>query len=224
MNNIPWGQLSQCLSARFQKAVGTPLTQDHLQFLTSKLFRSKQMIDFSDKFVTWSQFTKNSLKDGDFSFWRWFYGAMELVALEAQQIWNHGLIMGFVSRNEAEERLKHAAPGTFLMRFSDRVVGGLTIAYKDPKSKKVLMISPYTEKDLKLRPLAKRIADLEQLTHVYPCKPKEEAFKDLSGRQTKEESKPMPGYVKSKLVTKIDGQVLTLKCPFVDTNSEVSNH
>lgn len=46
-----------------------------------------------------------------------------------RQQWNDGSIMGFVGRRQAEEMLKNSKSGTFLLRFSDSELGGVTIAW-----------------------------------------------------------------------------------------------
>ena len=43
--------------------------------------------------------------------------------------WNEGYIMGFVSKQKAEEMLLSKNHGCFLLRFSDSELGGVTIAY-----------------------------------------------------------------------------------------------
>ena len=44
-------------------------------------------------------------------------------------LWIDGAIMGFVGRKYAEDLLKASASGTFLLRFSDSELGGVTIAW-----------------------------------------------------------------------------------------------
>ena len=46
-----------------------------------------------------------------------------------RQLWFDGAIMGFVGRRYAEDLLKASASGTFLLRFSDSELGGVTIAW-----------------------------------------------------------------------------------------------
>lgn len=37
--------------------------------------------------------------------------------------------MGFIKKRQAEELLSTCAPGTFILRFSDSELGGITIAW-----------------------------------------------------------------------------------------------
>lgn len=41
--------------------------------------------------------------------------------------------MGFVKKRQAEELLATCAPGTFILRFSDSELGGITIAWTSSK-------------------------------------------------------------------------------------------
>ena len=43
-------------------------------------------------------------------------------------------LLGFVSRQEAEEFLKTSEVGTFLIRFSDSELGGVTVAWSSRES------------------------------------------------------------------------------------------
>ena len=43
-------------------------------------------------------------------------------------------LLGFVSRQEAEEFLKTSEAGTFLIRFSDSELGGVTVAWSSRES------------------------------------------------------------------------------------------
>lgn len=201
-NSIQSLALYQVLSSKFEESVGTPLTLQHLHFLGSKLFGSFSGDNFADKSVTWDQFTKRSMKGCDFTFWRWFYAVMKLVADELKDIWKEGHIVGFLSRKDAEERLKNAPPGTFLMRFSERVLGGLTIAYKDSTRGKILMLEPFTGSELKLLPLPSQIMRLPQLTTLHPSTSKE-VFATFIRPDLQHGSSSVPGYARLLMVPQV---------------------
>ena len=79
-------------------------------------------------------------------------------------------LLGFVSRQEAEEFLKASEVGTFLIRFSDSELGGVSIAYvrHDQFSKNVFSVAPFTTKDLSQRSIADSLFDLEKdLKNVF---------------------------------------------------------
>ena len=87
------------------------------------------MQDFSNMMLTWQQFAKEPLTDRNFTFWEWFYGVMKLTREHLRGPWNDGLVMGFVGRRQAEEMLQQRPHGTFLLRYSDSELGGITIAW-----------------------------------------------------------------------------------------------
>ena len=54
---------------------------------------------------------------------------MKLTREHLRGPWVDGSIIGFVGRQRAEELLNQCHPGTFLLRFSDSELGGVTIAW-----------------------------------------------------------------------------------------------
>lgn len=116
--------------------------------------------------------------------------------------WSEGYIMGFVSKQSAEEMLMSREGGCFLLRFSDSELGGVTIAYvrQDQVSKNVFMVAPFTTKDLSQRSIADVIFDLQEyLTYLYPATPKE-AFKKFTTQSNQQDQKSTQfGYVKHSL-------------------------
>ena len=46
-----------------------------------------------------------------------------------QKLWQEGYVMGFITKQAAEGLLMDKPSGTFLLRFSDSELGGVTIAY-----------------------------------------------------------------------------------------------
>lgn len=128
--------------------------------------------------ITWAQFCKDILPERSFTFWDWVYAIIKLIREQLQHLWKDNLIMGFVHKKCAEEMLLNCAPGTFLLRFSDSSLGGITIAWVgivDGKSE-VIMASPFFAPNFKVRSLADCIKDLPQLTTLYPNIPKRHAF------------------------------------------------
>lgn len=67
----------------------------------------------------------------------------------------------------------------------------------------VLMVSPFTAKDLTQRSMADVIFDLTDLTVLYPDVPKE-AFRKFCS-PAPGQSSPSTGYVKHMLVTHVEG-------------------
>ena len=74
--------------------------------------------------------------------------------------------MGFISRQEAEDFLHKSENGTFLIRFSDSELGGVTVAWitvNEAGHREVAMLQPFTRKDLMIRSLPDRLKDCPQV-------------------------------------------------------------
>lgn len=78
--------------------------------------------------VTWSQFYKQPIYSHSkkkYTFWAWFYAAMKLTHEYLVDAWNAGFIAGFVSKDRVDQLLLTRPHGTFLLRFSETVLGKL---------------------------------------------------------------------------------------------------
>ncbi|XP_054092036.1 signal transducer and transcription activator-like isoform X3 [Zeugodacus cucurbitae] len=172
---VRWAQLSVALDTKFGSATGRNLTEDNLNFLYEKLFRNDA--GEHNEFITWAQFCKEPLPDRTFTFWDWFFAIMKLTKDHLLNLWKEGLIVGFINKRKTlEEILPRQQYGTFLLRFSDSELGGITVAFVDDQGNK-LMLAPWTSRDLNIRCLADRIHDLNVLRTVYPkMLPRDEAF------------------------------------------------
>lgn len=84
--------------------------------------------------LTWGQFCKEPLTERNFTFWEWFYAVMKLTREHLRGPWIDGYIIGFVRKKQTEEMLQSCTNGTFLLRFSDSELGGVTIAWVSGKS------------------------------------------------------------------------------------------
>uniref|UniRef100_A0A8C1IP68 Signal transducer and activator of transcription n=1 Tax=Cyprinus carpio TaxID=7962 RepID=A0A8C1IP68_CYPCA len=157
--------------------------------------------DYRNMTMTWSQFNRESLPGRNFTFWQWFDGVMELTKKHLKPHWNDGAILGFVNKQQAQDMLMSKPNGTFLLRFSDSEIGGITIAWVAENPNKagermVWNLMPYTTKDFSIRSLADRISDLNHLLFLYPDRPKDEVF---SKYYTPPLSKAVDGYVKPQI-------------------------
>ncbi|GFY54746.1 signal transducer and activator of transcription 5B [Trichonephila inaurata madagascariensis] len=207
---VPWKEVAEVLSTKFKSGTGRPLSEDNLQFLAGKVFRSSQFIDGS-AMVTWSQFCKEPLPERNFTFWEWFYAIMKVTREHLRNLWNDGLIIGFIGRHQAEEMLLKKCNGTFLLRFSDSEAGGVTIAWvtdsQQREGQEVFMVQPFTSRDFAIRPIADRIYDLKNLLYLFPDIQKDQAFgkyyTPFSGDSNAN------GYVKPVLVTHLPSMVNT---------------
>ncbi|XP_056325797.1 signal transducer and activator of transcription 5B isoform X2 [Danio aesculapii] len=143
-----------------------------------------------------------SLPGRNFTFWQWFDGVIELMKKHLKSHWNDGAILGFLNKQQAQDMLMSKPNGTFLLRFSDSEIGGITIAWVAENPNKagermVWNLMPFTTKDFSIRSLADRISDLNHLLFLYPSQPKEEVF---SRYCTPPNSKAVgDGYVKPEI-------------------------
>lgn len=200
-DKVTWGQLAETLAVKFSSATGGTLSEDNLRFLAEKIFRSNlplSAMEVNATCVSWTQFCKDALPERNFTFWEWFYMVVKVTRDYLRTLWCDRLIMGFIQKKQAEDMLSKCPPGTFLLRFSDSELGGITIAWTG-EGNEVFSLQPFTSRDLMLRSLADRVFDLTQLQFLYPNIPKDDVF---SKYYTKPENEMLKnGYVKPVLVT-----------------------
>ncbi|XP_020283532.1 signal transducer and activator of transcription 5B isoform X3 [Pseudomyrmex gracilis] len=207
-DKVPWSQVADALNMKFHYATGRSLTEDNLRFLAEKAFRhtgNSPTHDYSNTMLSWAQFCKEPLPERNFTFWEWFYAVMKLTREHLKGPWNEGFILGFIRKKQAEEMLMNNAPGTFLMRFSDSELGGITIAWVGDQPDQIFMLLPFTSKDFAIRSLADRLADLQHLVYLYPDISKSQAFTKYYTPYNDNQNTSTNGYVKPLLVTHVPG-------------------
>ncbi|KAF2355356.1 STAT transcription factor protein interaction [Trinorchestia longiramus] len=228
-DKVPWPKVADMLDTKFKSVTGRGLTHDNLQYLAGKAFRSvpagkafrsvpadkayrnPDLPDYSGLNLSWAQFCKEplALQDRNFTFWDWFFQVMKVTREHLKPLWINGSIMGFVGRRQAEELLRSSPSDTFLLRFSDSELGGVTIAWtfedREKNKRDVFMLQPFASKDFAIRPLADRISDLEYLNYLYPNIPKDKAFSAYYTPVGDGSSNPLNGYVPYKVVTHVPG-------------------
>ncbi|XP_075951385.1 signal transducer and activator of transcription 6 isoform X1 [Anarhichas minor] len=203
---VPWRMMYSTLNSKFTSEVLTHhnLDQYNQHFLAQKIFDKPDFADdFSNILVTWAQFNKEVLPGRPFTFWQWFEGVMELTKKHLREYWSEGLIFGFIGKQHLHLILKDRPNGTFLLRFSDSEIGGITIAYvsaTDNGGQKIQNIQPFTKRDLEIRSLGDRIRDIDHITYLYPEFPKHEVFKKF---YTEPQASPVGGYIPVSLQTKV---------------------
>ncbi|XP_051522719.1 signal transducer and activator of transcription 5B isoform X2 [Myxocyprinus asiaticus] len=205
-DKVLWPQLCETLNMKYKCEVQSDrgLSEDNLVFLAQKAFSSSSNNpeDYRKLNITWSQFNRESLPGRNFTFWQWFDGVIELMKKHMKSHWNDGAILGFLNKQQAQDMLMSKPNGTFLLRFSDSEIGGITIAWVAENPNKagermVWNLMPFTTKDFSIRSLADRISDLNHLLFLYPNQPKEEVF---SRYCTPPNSKAVgDGYVKPEI-------------------------
>jgi len=190
-DKVPWFKVAWELKWEWQIKCSTTLTQEDLIYLASKIFRSPKISpeELAGLHVSESQCCRDPLPDRNFTFCEWFYGVMNITSNFMLGPWAEGYVMGFVSKQRANELLKSKDHGCFLLRFSDSVLGGVTIAYvcvdtdtDTDTGNNVLHVEPFTTKDLSQRSIGDTIFALkEHLNCVFPDIPKT-AFKKFSAQ------------------------------------------
>uniref|UniRef100_A0A8C5C856 Signal transducer and activator of transcription n=1 Tax=Gadus morhua TaxID=8049 RepID=A0A8C5C856_GADMO len=199
-DKVLWPQLCEALNMKYKAEVQSKrgLSDENLMFLATKAFSSNPESDCRNMTMTWSQFNRESLPNRNFTFWQWFDGVMELTKKHLKPHWNDGAILGFVNKQQAQDMLLSKPNGTFLLRFSDSEIGGITIAWvaENPNKRLVWNLMPYTTKDFSIRSLADRISDLNHLLFLYPDRPKDDVFAKY---YTPPLSKAVDGYVKPQI-------------------------
>ncbi|OXB53641.1 hypothetical protein ASZ78_004029 [Callipepla squamata] len=152
--------------------------------LAEKLFGSKPSPEST---LTWTKFSKDGA--AGFSFWAWLDGILALLHDHLKQLWKDGLILGFVSRKQEKKLLKVKRTGTFLIRFSESMLGGVTCTWVEhPESGPPAFraVVPYTSAELASLALPDIIRDYQLLADenipenpllfLYPDTPRDEAF------------------------------------------------
>lgn len=61
-------------------------------------------------------------------FWEWYGKCLQALRYQRHigSLWNSGLLLGFVSREDVDNALRGRDPGVFLLRFSERHAGERT--------------------------------------------------------------------------------------------------
>uniref|UniRef100_A0A8C7YSY0 Signal transducer and activator of transcription n=1 Tax=Oryzias sinensis TaxID=183150 RepID=A0A8C7YSY0_9TELE len=199
-----WSQLSEVLSWQFSTFAGRGLNKEQLSMLGEKLLG--QHVSCGDFQISWSRFSKENIPGKPFSFWMWLDSILELIKKHLLPVWNENYIMGFVSKEMERALLKDREPGTFLLRFSESHLGGITFTWVEHSEVKFNSVEPYTKNRLSALPFADIIRDYKvisdgvvpenPLKFLYPDIPKDEAFGRLYNSQP---SKVHP-YIPSTLI------------------------
>ncbi|KAI4588406.1 hypothetical protein MJG53_002814 [Ovis ammon polii x Ovis aries] len=188
-NNPPSATLSQLLevmSWQFSSYVGRGLNSDQLNMLAEKLTVQSS---YTDGHLTWAKFCKEHLPGKSFTFWTWLEAILDLIKKHILPLWIDGYIMGFVSKEKERLLLKDKMPGTFLLRFSESHLGGITFTWVDHSENgevRFHSVEPYNKGRLSALPFADILRDYKvimaenipenPLKYLYPDIPKDKAF------------------------------------------------
>jgi len=119
---ITWNQFANALQRQFIRAT----KQD-----PSTPARCMSIFDFTyihDKFL--AKRPTLFLREYD-AIWNWYGKCMQVIKYQRHmaQLWQGGLMYGYMTRQEVDMALRNERPGTFIMRFSERHPGQIGIAY-----------------------------------------------------------------------------------------------
>ena len=136
------------------------LNPRHLAFLGNKLG-----IDGDIEYTTvpMDVCTMLPIPNLKFSFWEWFSSTAQLIKAHVNDIWADGHIAGFISKHKCAKLLSQYPPGTFLLRFSETMKGGISMSCvdSDPSGAHVVVhLQPWDASDLVAWSLADRLCAL----------------------------------------------------------------
>lgn len=212
--SVTLGQLLEVMSWQFSSYVGRGLNSDQLNMLAEKLTVQS---NYSDGHLTWAKFCKEHLPGKTFTFWTWLEAILDLIKKHILPLWIDGYIMGFVSKEKERLLLKDKMPGTFLLRFSESHLGGITFTWVDQSENgevRFHSVEPYNKARLSALPFADILRDYKvimaenipenPLKYLYPDIPKDKAFGKHYSSQPCEVSRPTErgdkGYVPSVFI------------------------
>nr|XP_060636657.1 signal transducer and activator of transcription 4 [Anolis sagrei ordinatus] len=206
-NNPPSVGLSQVLevlSWQFSSYIGRGLNSDQLGMLAEKL--TGQQVIYTEQHISWSKFCKEHLPGKSFTFWVWLEAILELIKKHILPLWIDGCIMGFVSKEKERGLLKDKMPGTFLLRFSESNLGGITFTWVSQSENGEVdfhSVEPYNKGRLTALPFADILRDYKVITednvpenplkYLYPDIPKDTAFGRHYSSQASEVPRPTEG-------------------------------
>ena len=106
----------------------------------------------------------------------------QLIKQKLLKFWDEGWLIGFITKNDASQRMVTNFAPSFLMRFSDTQTGAVSIGFvceedgkKGEREARALFhkifavpfhLAPFTIKDLDQLSLAQRIASCPQLKEI----------------------------------------------------------
>ncbi|KAE8298656.1 Signal transducer and activator of transcription 1 [Larimichthys crocea] len=215
-----WPQFGEMLSWQFLSATKRGLNDAQLEMIAHRLFGKKQ--DYGTCKVAWSKFSKENPPD---TFWVWFDGILVMVKTYLENLWRDGHIMGFVNKSKEKSLLKKKQRGTFLLRFSESVIGAITFSWVDTTitgEPDIKTVQPFTKVDLSQIPFHEIIRNFQileaenipenPLVYLYPNTPKDEAFGKYYTEKTGSDS-PYIKYIKTKLMFVSKENTLEAKSP-----------
>ncbi|CAH3015821.1 unnamed protein product [Porites evermanni] len=207
-DQIEWPRLADALNKRWVLSNGRELTPDCVAYLGTKLFPGKMEGGLDNAMVTRQMLNRDHMNGRSFSFWKWYYGALDVVYRRLVDEWRDGHVAGFVSKQEAHARLRGCNPGTFILRFSDSELGGVSVAYVsmiETGQCEVFDVEPWTNAHLQMRKFSDRLKDLRELVYLYPNIDKDAAFSQYYTNDENVSAEGRTGYQPAVLALRLVG-------------------
>lgn len=127
-DRVSWSSVADILNYRFALQTGRGLDVRQLRVLRTKIAPDLESKSDGEASISFARFAKEVTISG-LPFWAWFYACLKLTEKHMLNTWRSGLVYGFVKRGDAERMLTGKKAGTFILRFSDTVLGGLSVCY-----------------------------------------------------------------------------------------------
>ncbi|ELT93908.1 hypothetical protein CAPTEDRAFT_215693 [Capitella teleta] len=148
-SEVEWTGVKAVLNALWKEHTGRGLDENHFLFIARLIFKDPLRTNFENQMITEKQLIRDKMPSSQgFSFWKWNWAYMNLCRDHIKREWQDGLVCGFISKQDAKERLQNEPVGSFLIRFSESSIescqkadfyGYLTVA--------VLEVDPVTTKN-----------------------------------------------------------------------------
>lgn len=210
-DQIEWPRFSDALNKRWTLSNGRELGLDCITYLGAKLFPGKLEGGMDSALVTKQMLNRDHINGRTFSFWKWFYGALDVVCKRLVDEWRDGHVAGFVSKVDAHKVLESCTPGTFMLRFSDSELGGVSVAYVQLMENgpcEVVDVEPWTNTHLQMRKFSDRLKDLDELIFLYPSIQKHVAFGSYYTNDDNIAAEGSSGYHPTVLATRLAGHMV----------------
>lgn len=207
-DQIEWPRLADALNKRWVLSNGRELSPECMAYLGSKLFPGKVEGGLENAMITRQMLNRDHMSGRSFSFWKWYYGALDVVNRRLVDEWRDGRVAGFVSKQEAHNTLRGCNPGTFILRFSDSELGGVSVSYVSPLETgqcEVFDVEPWTNAHLQMRKFSDRLKDLGELVYLYPNIDKDAAFSQYYTNDENASAEGRTGYQPTVLALRLAG-------------------
>uniref|UniRef100_A0A336N584 CSON006720 protein n=1 Tax=Culicoides sonorensis TaxID=179676 RepID=A0A336N584_CULSO len=200
---IKWRLLKSALSEMFHKMVGRKLSDENLKFIFDKILTNSKtprrpdlmMDDYEIDRKTQLNRTLSNCKieinpdeanNGNenkkaVTLFGWIAILMQTCNCFFRTEWKEGLIHGFLEKKEAERIVIKEQPGTFIIRFSESLLGALTIVYCMEKDNRKMidhiLVKGSELKATKFQAMINRIPKIERVLCLNgEIKSKQDAF------------------------------------------------